>query len=285
MPKIPKKALIVANLLKDDAGGVSWEVKSALSTVGWDAQIFAFKGDPSGIPDVRGNDLIISLGGDGTLLYFARIAGPLSIPILPINLGTLGFIAANRRESWFDTFMAWKREELYPSERLMLRIVAKRGDEELGSFFALNDGVVSSRGKARMIRLCLSVGGSRLGFYRADGLIIATPTGSTAYNLAADGPALHPEMSAMVINPICPFTLASRPLVLQGTQLVEVEIGETRHSGAMLTVDGQESLELRTGDVVQFREAPAKAMLVVPKEEMFISALRGKLGWSRDIDA
>jgi len=279
------KALVVANLLKDDAAGESVAASRELEGRGWNATIFGFEGNPEGIPDFDGYDLIISLGGDGTLLFVARLAAPRGIPVLPVNLGTLGFIAANRKDSWKETFDSWRGGDILPSARIMLDIGIVRAGLRIGSYCALNDGVVSSQGIAKMIRLCLSVNGDKFGSYRADGLIVSTPTGSTAYNLAAGGPALHPEMPAMVINPICPFTLASRPLVLPSTEKVDVTIDETRRSGAMLTVDGQETLGLEKGDIVQFRRAPRDALLVVPRESIFFTALRTKLGWAGDANA
>ena len=279
------KALVVANLLKDDAAGESVAASRELEGRGWNATIFGFEGNPEGIPDFDGYDLIISLGGDGTLLFVARLAAPRGIPVLPVNLGTLGFIAANRKDSWKETFDSWRGGDILPSARIMLDIAIVRAGLRIGSYCALNDGVVSSQGIAKMIRLCLSVNGDKFGSYRADGLIVSTPTGSTAYNLAAGGPALHPEMPAMGINPICPFTLASRPLVLPSTEKVDVTIDETRRSGAMLTVDGQETLGLEKGDIVQFRRAPRDALLVVPRESIFFTALRTKLGWAGDANA
>lgn len=280
-----KKALIVANLLKDDAAGESLVASRELEGRGWITTNFGFEGNPEGVPDFAGYNLIISLGGDGTLLFVARLAAPLGIPVLPVNLGTLGFIAANRKDSWEETFDAWCKGDILPSVRIMLEISVIRAGMRIGSYCALNDGVVSSQGIAKMIRLCLNVNGDRFGSYRADGLIVATPTGSTAYNLAAGGPALHPEMPAMVINPICPFTLASRPLVLPASEKVDVTVDETRRSGAMLTVDGQETLGLEKGDIVQFRRASRDALLVVPRKSIFFSALRTKLGWSGDTNA
>ena len=280
-----ENALIVANALKDDAVGESKTVARELKKRGWTTTTFTFEGNPAGAPPFRDFDFIISLGGDGTLLYVARLAAPLGIPVLPVNLGTLGFIAANRKDSWHATFDAWQAGTIQSSNRIMLDICVRRRGTCIGSNVALNDGVVSAQGISKMIRLCLSVNGDRFGSYRADGLIIATPTGSTAYNLAAGGPALFPEMPAMVINPICPFTLASRPLVLPASAKVEVSVDETRRSAAMLTIDGQETLALEMGDVVQFRRAEHDALLVVPRETIFFSALRTKLGWSGDDDA
>lgn len=276
------KALVVANLLKDEAMASAEDVEKELRAVGWTSELFGFKGDPAGVPDFHGFDLIVCLGGDGTLLFVARIAAPLGIPVLPVNLGTLGFIAANRRDSWKKIFGEWLQGIMVPSHRCMLQVSVVRSGAEIGSYVALNDAVVSSQGIAKMIRLCLNVNDDCFGFYRADGLIVATPTGSTAYNLAAGGPAVHPEMSAIIINPICPFTLASRPLVLPATEKVDVIIDETRRSGAMLTVDGQETLLLVKSDIVRIRRAEKDATLLVPPENMFFSALRTKLGWSGD---
>ncbi|HEY9055218.1 MAG TPA: NAD(+)/NADH kinase [Rectinemataceae bacterium] len=280
-----KSALIVANLLKDDAAAFSRLVETALETRGWNVESFGFEGAPAGTPVFAGKDLIVSLGGDGTLLYAARLDAQLGIPILPVNLGTLGFIAANTRTSWMESLDAWQEGKLRPSKRMMLEIEAMRGESSIGKYTALNDGVVSSQGIAKMVRLSLDLGDDRLGFYRADGIIVATPTGSTAYNLAAGGPALHPEMGAMVVNPICPFTLGSRPLVLPDSEIITISVVETRRSGAMLTVDGQETLSLEKGDVLRFTRARKDSLLVVPPESKFFEALRTKLGWSGDIRA
>ena len=136
-----------------------------------------------------------------------------------------------------------------------------------------------------MIRMCLSFNHERFGHYRADGLIIATPTGSTAYNLAAGGPAVHPEIGALIINPICPFTLASRPLLIPASTLVEIAIDETRKTGALLTIDGHDMIGLKIHDSVKIQRYNKPALLVVPSGNAFFSALRTKLGWSGDSDA
>lgn len=276
------KALVVANLHKAEAGTASGELRATLDGRGWDTEVFGFDGDPANLPDLEGFNLVVSLGGDGTLLFIARKAAPFDIPLLPINLGTLGFIAANRRDSWESVFDDWLSGALEPSRRILIAVSVIRDEKQLGSFIALNDAVVSSQGIAKMIRLQLDVNGDTFGHYRADGLIVATPTGSTAYNLAAGGPALYPEMPAFVINPICPFTVASRPLVLPSSQRVDVWVDETRRSGALLTIDGQETLELRQGDLIHFRRCAHDALLIVPPENIFFQALRTKLGWSGD---
>lgn len=280
-----KSTLIFANLNKDDAGHAAQIVQAELEQKGWHAEILAFRGSISEYPDFDRYSLIISLGGDGTLLYAARFAGPRNIPILPINLGTLGFIAANKMDTWALTFEHWQSGDLKPSKRLMLQSCAYRGKNILHRGIALNDIVVSSESGARMIRMCLSINRECFGYYRADGLIVSTPTGSTAYNLAAGGPALHPEISALIINPICPFTLASRPLVIPASNYIDIEIDETKKAGALLIADGHIVANLEKGDVVQIREYEKSAFLVVPSGNAFFSALRTKLGWSGDNDA
>ncbi|MFZ2636269.1 MAG: NAD(+)/NADH kinase [Rectinemataceae bacterium] len=285
MPDPRKSALIVANLHKDDAESVAVESCEFLRAQDWDVEVFRFPGNPGSPPSFEGFNLVVSIGGDGTLLYAGRFAAPLGIPVLPINLGRLGFIAANRRESWKEMFLRWNSGISCVSERMMLAIEIFSGGDRKGRFLSLNDGVVSSQGISKMIGLGLSAGGQCFGQYRADGLIVSTPTGSTAYNLAAGGPAVHPEMDAIVVNPICPFTLASRPLVLPGSEILDVTILETRRSGAMLTVDGQETLMLGVGDIVRFMSASEHARLIVPPELVFYGSLKTKLGWTGDRDA
>ncbi len=278
-------ALIFTNLNKDNAGDASKIIQKQLEERSWNADILAFRGPISEKPDFSRYDLCISLGGDGTLLYAASFSGPLGIPILPINLGTLGFIAANKMETWDSTFDDWQKGKIAESKRLMLRVQAYRGRTRLFKGIALNDVVVSSEGNARMIRMCLSVNNERFGHYRADGLIVATPTGSTAYNLAAGGPAVHPEIGAFIINPICPFTLASRTLLIPASTLVEISIDETRKTGALLTIDGHDMIGLKVHDSVKLQRYNKPALLVVPSGNVFFSALRTKLGWSGDNDA
>lgn len=280
-----KSTLIFANLNKDDAGHAAQIVQAELEQNGWHTEILAFRGSISEYPDFDRYSLIVSLGGDGTLLYAARFAGPRGIPILPINLGTLGFIAANRMETWAVTFEHWQKGALDPSKRLMLQSYAYRGKKILHKGIALNDIVVSSESGARMIRMCLSINRECFGYYRADGLIVSTPTGSTAYNLAAGGPALHPEISALIINPICPFTLASRPLVIPASNYIDIEIDETKKAGALLIADGHIVANLEKGDVIRIRKYEKNAFLIVPSGNAFFSALRTKLGWSGDNDA
>ena len=285
MAAMNPRVLIIANLQKEGAESSAKEIANYLETLGILSTI-AISSDPSEpYPDAQGISLVISLGGDGTVLYAARVAAPLGIPILPFNLGRLGFIAGFGRDDWEVCIDSWLAGRIGLSARVMLAITVERKGAIVGSFNALNDGVVSGQGIAKVIALDLKADGFTLGMYRSDGMIIATPTGSTAYNLAAGGPVLHPETDSIIINPICPFTLSHRPLVVPASEKIELRVEEGRRTTVMLTVDGQETLPLEPHDRVVFSKAPRKALLHVPEHSSFYDVLRKKLNWSGGSDA
>jgi NAD+ kinase len=231
-------------------------------------------------------DLAISLGGDGTVLYTARAVSPRGIPIMPVNLGTLGFIAEITRGEWAEALDKWIAGEALVSRRLMLEVKVERQGREVFKTCCLNDAVISASGIARLIRLTvlsetLSIKDfTRLVQYRSDGLIVATPTGSTAYSMAAGGPILDPEIEGIIVNPICPFALSNRPLVFPPREGVIIEVEKEQRSEVLLTVDGQETEELLPGDRISMREAPFKALLVAAGRKAFYRALQNKLSWS-----
>jgi NAD+ kinase len=275
-----RKVLILANLMKDDASGVAREIAAHLVTLNVASETFEYSGSPGPTPGFRGIDLVVSLGGDGTVLYAARSAARHGIPIMPFNLGRLGFIAGFGRNDWVVALDCWLEGRLGLTARVMLSIEVKREGQVVASFTALNDGVISAQGIAKVISLEIKAGGSAMGVYRSDGVIVATPTGSTAYNLAAGGPVLHPEMDAMILNPICPFTLSNRPLVVPGAERIDVMVEEGKRAGVMLTVDGQETLDLQAGDKVYFTHAERRALIYTPERVGFYEVLREKLNWS-----
>jgi len=280
-----RKVLILANITKDDAAGAAKEISAHLATLGVSTEVFAFSGQPDPYPRPEGFDLVVSLGGDGTVLFSARIAASYGIPILPFNLGRLGFIAGFGKAEWVVALDSWLEGQLGLSARTMLSISVWRESREIADFVALNDGVVSAQGIAKVISLYIKIGGSTLGTYRSDGVIVSTPTGSTAYNLAAGGPILHPEMDGMVLNPICPFTLSNRPIVLPGSERIDVLVEEGKRTGVMLTVDGQETFVLHSGDRISFTKAQRKALIYIPERLSFYEVLRSKLNWSGGSDA
>jgi NAD+ kinase len=222
-------------------------------------------------------DLIVVLGGDGTLLSMARLIGDLGVPILGVNLGGLGFLTATTLEEMFPALDAVFAGEIVLDDRILLATAVIRGGERLRHYVALNDVVITKSAMSRIINLAVSVEGQYATAYRADGLIIATPTGSTAYSLSAGGPILFPIMDAVVITPICPHTLTDRPVVLPGSQQIEVTL--LTDQDVMVTVDGQEGLALRQHDRVQVRQADARVRLIRFPQKHFFSVLRAKLKW------
>jgi len=281
----PGHAVIIVNTHKSGSGRMAIEIAAALGNEGWTSTIFSFLGKPFGIPDLSGASIVLTLGGDGTVLYSARAAAPRGIPLLPINMGSLGFIAWVRHTEWLDRFRDAVAGRLPLSSRFMLDIQVFRLGQDVARFSAMNDGVVSGAGPAKIVNLSMSVSGAALGTYRSDGIIIATPTGSTAYSLAAGGPILDPDMDAMVFNPICPFTLSNRPLVVPGDENLEVYVEREQREKILLTVDGQDFFNLEEGDRVSYRRAEFKAQLYCNARGSFYQVLRAKLNWSGGPDA
>jgi NAD+ kinase len=280
MSERAKRVLIIANLEKDAAASTAESLSAYLSCMSIPSEAYFYTGDPDGPPKTEGATLIVSLGGDGTVLYAARVAAPLGIPILPVNLGHFGFIAEIGKANWKAAVDDWASDELAISERLMLDVEVWRESTRQASFWAMNDATVSAQGIAKLIAFGICMGGSSLVHYRADGVIVATPTGSTAYNLAAGGPVLHPEMDAMIINPVCPFTLSHRPLVVPSKEAIEISMEDGRRPGSMLTIDGQMTFTLRPGDRIRISGAPKKARIHVSEGFAFYELLRTKLAWS-----
>ncbi|MBI1963491.1 MAG: NAD(+)/NADH kinase [Candidatus Rokubacteria bacterium] len=222
-------------------------------------------------------DLIVVLGGDGTLLSMARAVGDLGVPLLGVNLGGLGFLTATTLDEMFPALEAWLAGRMAIDERMMLRARVLRGGQAIGEYAALNDVVITKSAMSRIVNLSVSVEGQYATAYRADGLIISTPTGSTAYSLSAGGPILFPAMDAIVLTPICSHTLTNRPIVLPAGQRVEVTLLTDQE--VMVTVDGQVGLNLREGDTVEVRQATARIRLVRFPQQGFFSVLRTKLKW------
>ena len=222
-------------------------------------------------------DLLVVLGGDGTLLSMARAVGDLGIPIVGVNLGGLGFLTATTLDQMVPALDALLRGELVIEERMMLTARVRRDGEVVGMWLALNDAVITKAAMSRIINLAVSVEGQYATAYRADGLIISTPTGSTAYSLSAGGPILYPTMDGIVLTPICSHTLTNRPIVLPGTHRVEVTLLTPQE--VMLTIDGQVGVPLGERDVVEVGRAPSAIRLVRFPQKHFFSVLRTKLKW------
>jgi NAD+ kinase len=280
--KAVKRAVVFVNLHKKNAKEAASLIKTELEDRGINAVVFSFDGKPQEPPSGEW-DIAFSVGGDGTVLYTARCLAPQGTPILPVNLGSVGFIAGVDRENWLDVFSRWERGELPVSSRCMLEISVERDSRTVMKNISLNDAVISATGIAKLINLDVyldaETGGTALGSYRCDGLIIATPTGSTAYSMAAGGPILYPEMEAVILNPICPFALSNRPFVLPSRQTLVIRVAEQQRSDVLLTVDGQDVFNLECTDKVYIRHAAKPALLVFAGSHSYYSALRTKLFW------
>ncbi len=222
-------------------------------------------------------EALIVLGGDGTLLSMARAVGDLGVPILGVNLGVLGFLTATTLEEMLPALEALLAGGMAVEERMMLAARVVRGGQATGDYIALNDVVITKSAMSRIIDLAVSVDGRHATAYRADGLIISTPTGSTAYNLSAGGPILFPTMDAVVLTPIAPHTLSNRPIVLPGAQRIDVTLRVDQE--VMLTMDGQVGVPLRERDVVEVQKARARIRLLRFAQKDFFSVLRTKLKW------
>ena len=221
-------------------------------------------------------DLLVVLGGDGTLLSVARALGERAVPILGINLGTLGFLAETSVDEMEAAMSGALAGTMRVERRLRVSVEHVRGGRVAARWLALNDAVVAST-VARLIEIEARADGRLVSTYHADGLIVSTPTGSTAYSLSAGGPILMPGLEALLLTPICPHTLTQRPLVVPDS--VVLEIAAKAGTQARLTVDGQEGVELDEGDLVRVRRSEHDVLLVVSSQRSRFDVLRAKLRW------
>jgi NAD+ kinase len=223
-------------------------------------------------------DLIIVLGGDGTLLATARALNRKTVPILAVNLGGLGFLTVISQEDLYSTLEAVLAGQARIERRVQIEGELVRADEIISSFLALNDVVLNKGAIARIIDFDVLVDGGFISTFKADGLIVSTPTGSTAYSLAAGGPIIAPTVSAFLITPICAHTLTNRPLVLPDTASIEISVKSQREM-AYLTVDGQVGLATHSDDIVRMRKASSYVEIVQPVSKSYFEILRQKLKW------
>lgn len=226
----------------------------------------------------EGCDLVIVLGGDGTLLSAARAIGRREIPLFPVNLGGLGFLTAITVEELFPELQRALHGEHRIAHRKLLNVEVEHNGQVTASYDALNDAVLTKAALARMIDLDTYVDEQLVCAYKADGLIISTPTGSTAYSLSAGGPIIFPSVPAICLTPICPHMLTNRPVLVPETSVIRVHPYGPGES-VFLTIDGQVGGPLREGDKVVCRSSRASLLLVRPPRMMFFDVLRQKLKW------
>lgn len=225
-------------------------------------------------------DFAVSLGGDGTFLSCARLLAEKPVPILPVHLGTFGFITEVTHEEWAETLEAWLDGHLEVEDRMILDVRILRSGKNVNRFIGINDAVVGASGISKLVRLSLQLGGYEAGHFRGDGMILSTATGSTAYSMASGGPILVPPMRALVLTPICPFSLSWRPMVIPDRDEIVIRVDDNQRADVLLTIDGQESFPLEEGDEVRVLGRAAGARVIKSDRRVFYEVVRTKLGWS-----
>lgn len=245
--------------------------------------------EQSGLACMKGNtfnpdcDLAIAIGGDGTMLQAAHLACLHEIPLLGINGGRLGFLADIPADTFAEHLNAIFAGDFVEDERFLLHVEVLREGKSLMESSAFNDVVLQRWNIARLIEFETYVDGSFLHRQRSDGLIISSPTGSTAYALSSGGPILHPSLNALALVPICPHTLTNRPIVVDGNSWVEIIVGTREVDQARLTCDGDVECELALGDRVRIHKKDKKIRLIHPKSHDHFSILRAKLQWGIEV--
>lgn len=225
----------------------------------------------------RSLDLVVVLGGDGTLLSAARVTAAIDVPLLGVNLGSLGFLTEVPLQSLYSMLEAIGQERAAVEQRSLMQVELLRGDEVRGSYLVFNDAVVNKTVLARLNTYDLYIDKVLVSGYRADGMIVATPTGSTAYSLSAGGPVLMPTVKAFVVTPVAPHSLTHRPLVVPDSVEIEILL-HSEEEVAYLSLDGQPGLDLRDGDRVRCRRSAHQVNLFRTGTDFF-QVLRTKLNW------
>lgn len=282
-----KHVLIVANTKKPKVAPVIETCRAELKRRGLEAVLNVpeyFKVNQKDTLTDLGNGfklkdyrLILSIGGDGTFLYTARTFLDFDIPVIGVNAGRMGFLTEVSPEQIGDALDRILRNEIELKKRMLLRACVIRGGKQRYRFTFLNDAVISKGSLSRMVEFSLHLDNEPLWGYRSDGLIVSTPTGSTAYNLAAGGPILTTDMSAMAITPICPHMLGVRPIVTGGNRVLTVEM-LSEEEETTLTIDGQENCVLLKNDVIRIDRSERSVNIFDYGEKKFFEVLRKKLG-------
>ncbi len=223
-------------------------------------------------------DLVVVLGGDGTLLATVRALNRKPVPILAVNLGGLGFLTVITQDELYPTLERVLAGNFQTERRVQIEADIVRADEVISSFLALNDVVLNKGAIARVLDFDVWVDGKFISTYKSDGLIVATPTGSTAYSLAAGGPVIVPSVAAFIVTPICAHTLTNRPIVLPDSATIEVAVKSQRES-VYMTVDGQVRIAVRSEDTVRMKKASSAVELIQSPQKNYFEILRQKLKW------
>ena len=277
------KCLLVVNAFKGESSDIASQIGSFLAERGWDVGTFSYNGQEAlknGVSTVfDGVDLAVSLGGDGTVLFVSRGCAPLGIPVFAVNLGEFGFLASIQRNGWRKPLAEYLGGNLPSISRYMVVCRVIRDGVEVFSSNGLNDMTISSEAASRLINLDVSYAGSNLGPFKANGIIVATATGSTAYSAAAGGPIISPGLKALVLTPISSFSLSARPLVFSADGTLSVRVLPSRAKIGLMA-DGQINFELKEDDTVLLGIPNYKVKLLGGSLDKFYSALQSKLNWS-----
>jgi NAD+ kinase len=237
------------------------------------------------VPEIdlpKHSDLVIVVGGDGTLLHAARVLSKQNIPLLGINLGRLGFLVDISPDEMIQSLNEILNGQYEQECRFLLEV--SMGDESSGkqNILAFNDVVLHKWNIARMIEFQTYVDDQLVNDQRSDGLIVSTPTGSTAYALSGGGPLLHPSLNAIVMVPICPHTLSNRPIVVDGDSMIEIRLDPSHAEDVQITCDGQATIPAMPGEVIHIRKSAQSVRLIHPNNYNYYSILRAKLGWAEN---
>jgi NAD+ kinase len=283
-PMTINKVGIIANTAKEGSSGYTVDLRKWLLKRGLEVYLEEGIAAEIGLLEPEKSrlwlqaDLIVVFGGDGTILRTARLLSEHDIPIVGVNLGVFGYLTEVNLDEMYSALEEILSGRFQIETRMMLHAEILKGDALLHGGSVLNDVVINRGNLSRLVELETSVDGSYLTTFKADGLIVATPTGSTAYSLAAGGPIVFPELGSIIINPICPHTLTNRPVILPEDAVVEV-ILNTQESGATVTMDGQISFPINYKDRVLIKRSEQVTKLVSSPQRGYLEILRTKLGW------
>jgi len=280
-----KKVGIVANTAKEKAGDYTQRLRTWCMERG--LEVYLDKGIAEAIGAGPGYDrrqlaamvdIIAVFGGDGTMLRTARAVREFSVPIVGINLGGFGYLTEVNLNEMIDAFEIFRQRGFLTEKRMMLDVTVESEGTVVKKRTVLNDAVVNRGNLSRIVEMETEVDGKYLNTFKADGLIVSTPTGSTAYSLSAGGPIVFPQHDSIIINPICPHTLTNRPVILPGEAVIRVIIW-SKEQGATVTLDGQVFHTLKSGDVMTIQRSHYVTMLVASPHRDYLEILRSKLGW------
>lgn len=283
---MPARIGLIANVAKAGAAQLTADVQREFARLGGElllergtAELLGQQSDCTATDLAAKCDFLVVLGGDGTLLQVVHEIRGNVPPIFGINIGSLGFLTSVSSSDWRPAVESLVSKNFTLSERTLLEVQVVRGDEILRTDTALNDAVVSRGELSRLIKMDVLIDGAKFSEYNADGLIVATPTGSTAYSLSAGGPVLTPDSGVFVISPICPHVLTMRPMIVSDASTLEI-VASAQQSNIFLTLDGQNAIHVAPGDRIRVAKSPHRLALAMLPGTTFFDVLKQKLKWS-----